>query len=481
MTPVDGTTLPISYDGTCGADKGTRCSSGCCSQYGNCGSSVQHCSGGCQHSFGVGCTDHDVAGSWQLAAKNGVTDEAAGGHYYFDAQNQLFWTWDTPELITRKFDEIVRKYQLGGVMAWSLGEDSFDWSHIRQMASELEKGNSGGDTPRAGSSRPFASASDPVAETDATEEFSEEHAPVSSSRYRPRPQRPTTESVPTFEDGHAEPSRSPYNVVWVDGTEEGPSGEPSTEPGSPPDYYVHVHDDGKGRTASAPYAPYSGKPSTAPYDDRYDAPVKPYVAPVDPYGPAPESVSSYRHPPGRPSGPYVPVNEPYVTPNEPYVAPTDPYAAPHSPYDSPADSHASEDTSPAPVKPEVTPRPTHAPVESGPAPIDSPSVGPEPRPYEPDFVPDPGYINPNWKPSPAAPAPVPEQTPAVRVEEVSEAPVPAPAPAPAPASAPAPAVEEDSDATWAQPVPQLREVDAQMEDAGAAKCRARRHRKARKV
>ncbi|KAI4945119.1 hypothetical protein J4E91_008096 [Alternaria rosae] len=40
-----------------------------------------------------------------------------GGQYFFDAQNRLFWTWDTPELITRKFDNIVRKYKLGGVMA----------------------------------------------------------------------------------------------------------------------------------------------------------------------------------------------------------------------------------------------------------------------------------------------------------------------------------------------------------------------------
>jgi GH18 family chitinase len=41
---------------------------------------------------------------------------AAGGHYYFDTQNRLFWTCDTPELITRKFEDIVLKYKLGGVM-----------------------------------------------------------------------------------------------------------------------------------------------------------------------------------------------------------------------------------------------------------------------------------------------------------------------------------------------------------------------------
>jgi hypothetical protein len=36
----------------------------------------------------------------------------------------------------------VDKYQLGGVMAWSLGEDSMDWGHIRAMANNLK--NNGG-------------------------------------------------------------------------------------------------------------------------------------------------------------------------------------------------------------------------------------------------------------------------------------------------------------------------------------------------
>ncbi|KAI4614017.1 hypothetical protein J4E80_006707 [Alternaria sp. BMP 0032] len=146
MRPVDASSLTVSRDGTCGPEKGTKCEIGCCSQHGHCGTSPEHCNGACQHAFGTGCTDVDVTASWQLAAKYGVTDEVAGGQYYFDAQNRLFWTWDTPELITRKFDNIVRKYKLGGVMAWSLGEDSADWSHIRQMAKEVAKGGLGSAT-----------------------------------------------------------------------------------------------------------------------------------------------------------------------------------------------------------------------------------------------------------------------------------------------------------------------------------------------
>jgi hypothetical protein len=143
MHPVDTSALTVAWDGTCGLEKGTKCGIGCCSQHGHCGTSPEHCSGACQHAFGTGCTDAVVAASWQLATKHGITDEAAGGQYYFDAQNRLFWTWDTPELTTRKFKDIVRNYKLGGIMAWSLGEDSADWSHIRHMAREVAKSGFG--------------------------------------------------------------------------------------------------------------------------------------------------------------------------------------------------------------------------------------------------------------------------------------------------------------------------------------------------
>lgn len=140
MNAYEPSLIKASYDGTCGPEKMTKCATGCCSQYGNCGTSPQHCSGACQHAFGTGCTDPDVAGSWQIAKDNGVTDEAEGGQYFYDRENGLFWTWDTPELISRKFRDVVRSYGLGGVMAWSLGEDSFDWSHIKRIAEEVKGG-----------------------------------------------------------------------------------------------------------------------------------------------------------------------------------------------------------------------------------------------------------------------------------------------------------------------------------------------------
>ncbi|OKL55307.1 hypothetical protein UA08_09415 [Talaromyces atroroseus] len=76
-----------------------------------------------------------ITSSWSKAKSNGITDEEAGGQYYWDSDAQLFWTWDTPDLIAKKFDEIISQKGLGGVMAWSLGEDSLDWSELKAINS----------------------------------------------------------------------------------------------------------------------------------------------------------------------------------------------------------------------------------------------------------------------------------------------------------------------------------------------------------
>ncbi|KAL1604967.1 hypothetical protein SLS60_004508 [Paraconiothyrium brasiliense] len=188
MNPVDNASLTISQDGTCGPDKGTKCASACCSQYGNCGMTKEHCNGACQHAFGVGCTDPDIAGSWQLAAAGGIPDEEAGGQYFLDNANGLFWTWDTPEFISQKFSKIVRKYKIGGAMAWSLGEDSADWSHIKTISDELAK------------SGPYSGDGDDAVESAA--------APVEAE---------VTPLPTTLEVQVAKPTKSAPAIVNVDG------------------------------------------------------------------------------------------------------------------------------------------------------------------------------------------------------------------------------------------------------------------------
>lgn len=67
------------------------------------------------------------------ALANGKMDVEKGGMWYWDAEKSVYWTWDAPELITRKFTEIVKAKKLGGVMAWSLAQDSHDWSHFKAL------------------------------------------------------------------------------------------------------------------------------------------------------------------------------------------------------------------------------------------------------------------------------------------------------------------------------------------------------------
>ncbi|KAF7157692.1 hypothetical protein CNMCM6106_003545 [Aspergillus hiratsukae] len=125
--------LKTTTDGTCGYAKGTKCPSGsCCSQYGNCGTGNDFCQAGCLSDYGE-CKGISVTDSWRRALKDGKTDEQAGGQYYWDSTLNLFWTWDTPALIDRKFKDIVAAEKLGGVMAWSLGEDTLNWEHLKAM------------------------------------------------------------------------------------------------------------------------------------------------------------------------------------------------------------------------------------------------------------------------------------------------------------------------------------------------------------
>ncbi|KAL4805588.1 glycoside hydrolase superfamily [Aspergillus unguis] len=131
--------LKVSTDMTCGLEAGTKCPAGtCCSIYGNCGTGDDFCMSACDSNYGE-CKGVPIQESWQRALKEGKTDEEGGGQYYMDTENNLFWTWDTPEMIGRKFKEIVDAEKLGGVMAWSLGEDTYDWRHLKAMQEGVEQ------------------------------------------------------------------------------------------------------------------------------------------------------------------------------------------------------------------------------------------------------------------------------------------------------------------------------------------------------
>jgi chitinase len=78
-----------------------------------------------------------VAESWTRAQAGGKLDEQAGGEYFFDAQENIFWTWDTEDIIEQKFTDIIDPLKVGGAMAWSLGEDTDGWKHIAAISNQL--------------------------------------------------------------------------------------------------------------------------------------------------------------------------------------------------------------------------------------------------------------------------------------------------------------------------------------------------------
>ncbi len=75
----------------------------------------------------------DFHASYQKAMKNGKYDSYYGGHYYWDAEDNIFWSWDTPDSIAKKFPLIVKKKGLGGVFAWGLGEDADTFVHLKAL------------------------------------------------------------------------------------------------------------------------------------------------------------------------------------------------------------------------------------------------------------------------------------------------------------------------------------------------------------
>lgn len=69
----------------------------------------------------------ELKDSFTKALAHSVYDEVQGGDYYWDYEENIWWTWDTPAAIANKFPLILRKKGLGGVFAWGLGEDSGKW------------------------------------------------------------------------------------------------------------------------------------------------------------------------------------------------------------------------------------------------------------------------------------------------------------------------------------------------------------------
>ena len=81
----------------------------------------------------------ELSASYQKAKLYGRYDSEHGGHYYWDSEENLWWSWDTPSAILKKIPTIVEKKKLGGVFAWGLGEDADRFTHLEALTGALEK------------------------------------------------------------------------------------------------------------------------------------------------------------------------------------------------------------------------------------------------------------------------------------------------------------------------------------------------------
>lgn len=81
----------------------------------------------------------EVAASYERAIAHGEYDSDGGGHYYWDRKENLWWSWDTPDVIAKKFPAIMKEKGLGGTFAWGLGEDADDFGHLKALTIEMAK------------------------------------------------------------------------------------------------------------------------------------------------------------------------------------------------------------------------------------------------------------------------------------------------------------------------------------------------------
>lgn len=92
---------------------------------------------------------YQLSASFQKAMRDGIYDTSGGGYYYWDKQERIFWSFDTPDAISKKIPAIVNERELGGAFAWALGEDAPGFEHLKasNMAlANLPKGEA--TTPR---------------------------------------------------------------------------------------------------------------------------------------------------------------------------------------------------------------------------------------------------------------------------------------------------------------------------------------------
>jgi GH18 family chitinase len=81
----------------------------------------------------------DVKASFEKAMSSGSYDEDGGGYWYLDEEQAIWWTFDTPDAVAKKFPLVVEERKLGGVFAWGLGEDAPGFAHLKALNAGVDR------------------------------------------------------------------------------------------------------------------------------------------------------------------------------------------------------------------------------------------------------------------------------------------------------------------------------------------------------
>ncbi len=82
----------------------------------------------------------NVAESFTRALDFGNYDDKYGAYYHFDEEEDLWWSFDTPDAIKRKISSVFGQRRIGGVFAWGLGEDAPVFEHLAALNSAMVNG-----------------------------------------------------------------------------------------------------------------------------------------------------------------------------------------------------------------------------------------------------------------------------------------------------------------------------------------------------
>lgn len=86
----------------------------------------------------------EMKGSFERAILHREYDEGEGATYYYDSEEAIWWTFDDPNSIRRKVEQLNRELGVRGTFAWGLGEDAPDFTRLGALVGAVKNDARGG-------------------------------------------------------------------------------------------------------------------------------------------------------------------------------------------------------------------------------------------------------------------------------------------------------------------------------------------------